>query len=121
MRYACTLALLLILSAATFAQTTYNNLPVIKSTKKTADYRVGADWTRGAWSFAPEASPDVLYVPSYSRSTSFAFYTDQDSIAFPVTGNTVKQFYVLTPEGKYALTEVRGFDYTPVAYDAAPK
>jgi hypothetical protein len=121
MRYACTLVLLLILSAATFAQTTYNNLPVLKATKKTADYRVGNDWNRGNWSFAPEAVPDVLYVPSHSRTMSFAFYTDQDSIAFPVTGNTVKQFYVLTPDSEYALTEVRGFDYKPVAYDAAPK
>jgi hypothetical protein len=115
------LLLLLGLSAASFAQTTYKNLPLIKAGTQMADYRVDQNWSRGQWRIAPEAVPDVLPVPAFSRTVSFAFYTDKDSIAFPVTGSTVKQFYVLTPDGKYALTEVRGFNYQPVAYDATPK
>jgi hypothetical protein len=121
MRRVFLLFLFLYSTAATLAQTTYKNLPVIRANSNTADYRVDNDWSRGQWGIAPEAVPDVLNVPAHSRTVSFAFYTDRDSIAFPVTGNTVKQFYVLTADGKYALTEVRGFNYQPVAYDAAPK
>lgn len=121
MKYASILVFLLSSAVAGLAQTIYNNLPVLRATKNTADYRVDGEWSRGHWGIAPEAVPDVLNVPAYSRTVSFAFYTDQDSIAFPVTGSTVKQFYVLTAEGKYALTEVRGFDYEPIAYDATPK
>lgn len=113
--------LLLTLTAAAFAQTTYKNLPLIKASTSLADYRVDGLWSRGQWSYAPEAAPDVLMVPAFSRTVTFAFYTDKDSIVFPVTGSTVKQFYVLTADGQYALTEVRGFNYDPVVYDAAPK
>ena len=115
------LLLLATLTATAFAQTTYKNLPVIKASTKFADYRVDAQWSRGQWSYAPEAVPDVLMVPTFSRQATFAFYTDKDSISFPLTGKTVKQFYVLTAEGQYALTEVRGFDYNPVYYDASAK
>lgn len=121
MRRFSTLLFFLCSAVASLAQTTYNNLPVLRATKNTADYRVDGEWSRGQWSFAPEAVPDVLSVPAHSRTVSFAFYTDKDSIAFSLTGNTVKQFYVLSAEGKYALTEVRGFNFEPVAYAAAPK
>jgi hypothetical protein len=113
--------LLLSFAAAPFAQTTYKNLPVLKASKGFADYRVDGQWSRGQWSYAPEAKPDVLMVPSFSRTVTFAFYTDKDSITFPLTGKTVKQFYVFTPDSQYALTEVRGFDYDPVSYDASAK
>lgn len=109
------------LTATAFAQNTYKNLPVIKATTNLADYRVDDQWSRGQWSYAPEAVPDVLMVPTFSRKVSFAFYTDKDSISFPLTGNMIKQFYVLTAENKYALTEVRGFDYDPVQYDSSAK
>jgi hypothetical protein len=121
MRRLSLLFLLLSSAVAGLTQTTYNNLPVIRTIKNTADYRVDQEWSRGQWGIAPEAVPDVLSVPARSRTVSFAFYTDQDSITFPVTGATVKRFYVLTAEGKYALTEVRGFNYEPVTYDATPK
>lgn len=113
--------LLLSCAAASFAQTTYKNLPVIKASTAVADYRIADLWSRGEWSYAPEAVPDILMVPTFSRTVPFVFYTDKDSIAFPMNSRTVKQFYVLTPEGKYALTEVRGFDYNRVAYDAKSK
>lgn len=109
---------LTILTAISFAQNTYKNLPVIRAGAANADYRVDDLWSRGQWSYAPEAVPDILMVPAFSRTVTFAFYTGKDSISFPLTGKTVKQFYVLTPDGKYALTEVRGFDYDKVSYDA---
>ncbi|HEY1113756.1 MAG TPA: transglutaminase-like domain-containing protein [Chitinophagaceae bacterium] len=109
------------LAASAFAQTTYKNLPLIKASTNLADYRVDGQWSRGQWSYAPEAVPDVLLVPTFSRTVSFAFYTDRDSISFPLSGKMTRQFYVLTADGKYALTEVRGFDYDPVHYDAAAK
>lgn len=104
-----------------FSQEKYNGLPVIKATKTIADYRFNNSWSRGNWSIAPEASPDVLEIPCFNKTVSFAFYTDKDSIAFPVNASAAKQFYVLTADGKYALTEVRGFNYTAAAYDATPK
>lgn len=117
----CFLLLTLAASLGSFGQATYKGLPLIKAEKMMADYRVDDHWSRGQWGIAPEAVPDVLSVPTFSRTVSFAFYTDKDSIAFPVSSKDVKQFYVLTADGRYALTEVRGFDYNAVAYDATAK
>lgn len=121
MKRLATFLFLLALAATAFAQQTYKNLPLIRAGAALCNYRVDGQWTRGQWSIAPEASPDVLTVPAYSRTVQFAFYTDKDSIAFPVTGKTVKQFYVLTADGKYALTEVRGFNFDKVSYDASTR
>jgi hypothetical protein len=108
--------LLLLIACFASAQKTYKGLPVIKSKSMQADYRINDKWTRGSWGIAPEVSPDKLEIPTFSRTVSFAFKTDSDSIAFPVSSATAKQFYVLTADGKYALTEVRGFDYKPVSF-----
>ena len=111
----------MLLGLASFSQDTYKGLPVIKATKAVADYRFNDNWRKGSWGIDPAASPDVLQIPCFNQTVSFAFYTDKDSIAFPLTGSASRQFYVLLEDGKYALTEVKGFNYQPVAYDAAPK
>lgn len=106
-----------LLAMTAMAQNTYKGLPVIKATVPKADYRVENTWSRGEWGIAPDISPDVLPVPCFSRTVQFAFYTDIDSIVFPMDGSKVQQFYVLTADNKYALTEIRGFDYKPVPFD----
>ncbi|HEY0067533.1 MAG TPA: transglutaminase-like domain-containing protein [Flavisolibacter sp.] len=108
-----------LLTMAAMAQNTYKGLPVIKATERKVDYRVENIWSRGDWGIAPEISPDVLAIPCFSRTVQFAFYTDIDSIAFPMNSAKVQQFYVLTADNKYALTEIRGFDYKPISFDMA--
>ncbi|RYZ27361.1 MAG: hypothetical protein EOO10_12945 [Chitinophagaceae bacterium] len=115
------LSAFLLIGLQLFSQEKHNGLPVIKASKTIADYRFNDSWSRGNWSIAPEASPDVLEIPCFNKTVSFAFYTDKDSIAFPINASAAKQFYVLTADGKYALTEVRGYNYTAAAYDATPK
>jgi len=112
---------LLLAGLCSHSQELHNGLPVIKAGKPIADYRFNDSWSRGNWSIAPEASPDVLEIPCFNKTVNFAFYTDKDSIAFPVNASAAKQFYVLTADGKYALTEIRGFNYTAAAYDATSK
>ncbi|RYY66530.1 MAG: transglutaminase domain-containing protein [Chitinophagaceae bacterium] len=102
------------------AQTTYKGLPVLEAAGKTADYRVDARWRKGTWGFAPEAVPDVLELPVFGRTVQFGFYTGKDSILFPLSAGTVRRFYVHTTDDKYALTEVRGFDFQPLSVAAAP-
>jgi transglutaminase-like putative cysteine protease len=109
------------LTTYSYSQQQYNGLPVLRANKYTADYRINDQWTRGNWRISPELSPDVLQVPTFSKKQAFAFYTDVDSIAFVVDGKTVQQFYVLTADGKYALTEIKGFDFEPVSYNKASK
>ena len=101
------------------AQSTYKGLPVIEAAGKTADYRVDSRWKKGSWGFAPEAEPDVLALPVFGRTVQFGFYTGKDSILFPLSAGTVRRFYVHTTDNQYALTEVRGFDFEPVSFDAA--
>jgi len=115
------LALFILPAAIGFSQETYNGLPVIKSKALQADYRVDAMWVKGAWRIAPEAVPDVLDIPTFSRTVQFGFYTDADSIVFPMDVKKVKQFYVLTADNKYALTEVRGFNYNPIQFESTAK
>ena len=105
----------------TNAQKAHKGLPVIRASKPMADYRYNDHWKKGSWSIDPSLNPDVLEIPCFNTKVSFAFYTDRDSIAFPLRGSEKKQFYVLLDSGRYALTEVRGFDFLPLSYDAAPK
>lgn len=111
--------LLLLMYTSLSAQSTYKGLPVIKAQKELADYRVNDSWSKGQWRINADYSPDVLAVPCFSKNVSFAFYTDVDSIAFTINSQKVQQFYVLGADGRYALTEVRGFDYDPIEFDAA--
>lgn len=99
-----------------FAQATYKGLPLIKAQAMTADYRMDNNWTRGEWRISPEAAPDVLSIPCFSRNVAFAFYTDVDSVSFLMNSGKVQQFYVQTPDNRYALTEVRGFNYDAVQF-----
>ena len=99
----------------------YNGLPVIKANSTKADYRVNEVWSKGSWIITPEATPDVLKIACFSTSVQFAFYTDLDSIAFPMDASKVQQFYVLTSDNKYALTEIRGFNYDVVNFESKTK
>src|SRR5215217_2436623 len=115
------LLFLLILPAIGFSQETYKGLPVIKSKSSQANYRIDNIWVKGNWRIAPEAVPDVLDIPTFSRTVQFGFYTDADSIVFPMDVSRVKQFYVLTADNQYALTEVRGFNYNPIQFESTAK
>ena len=108
-------------ATAVCSQTTYKGLPVIEATKNQADYRVNSQWVKGAWGINPDLAPDVLSIPTFSRTVNFGFYTDKDSIVFPLDASKAHQFYVRIADGRYALTEVRGFNYEAVKYDAASK
>ena len=121
MKYLFFFTATLLTTAGAFSQKTYKDLPVIEATGKMADYRYNDNWRKGTWTITPEASPDVLTIPCFQKTVAFAFYTDRDSIVFPLNGSTTKQFYVHTADDKYALTEIRGFDYKAVTYDASPK
>ncbi|GAB4093227.1 transglutaminase-like domain-containing protein [Flaviaesturariibacter terrae] len=101
------------------AQPTYRNLPLLEASGATADYRVDGNWTRGSWGFAPEAAPDVLSIPVFSRTVQFGFFTGKDSILFPLSAGKPYRFYVHTIDGKYALTDVRGYNYEPLSFDSA--
>jgi hypothetical protein len=115
------IALSLFLSNTLFSQATHKGLPLIKAQQLAADYRTNSTWVKGNWRISPEITPDVLSIPCYNKEVDFAFYTDVDSIRFTINGNKAQQFYVVTPDNQYALTEVRGFNYTPVQFDVTPK
>lgn len=104
-----------------FAQKTYNNLAVIESKSAQAKYRVNNDPESKAWNISPELSPDVLSVPCTLKKNILVFNTDIDSIKIDVDANRPQQFYVKTADGKYALTEVRGFTFTPAKFDDSKK
>lgn len=112
------IALFLFFCQSLFSQATHKGLPLLKAQQLTADYRTNSTWVKGNWRISPQITPDVLSIPCYNKEVDFAFYTDVDSIRFTINGNTVQQFYVQTPDHQYALTEVRGFNYTPVSFDA---
>src|SRR5215217_5204800 len=112
---------LFILSFAGFSQDSYKGLPVIRADSNRANYRIDNIWVKGNWRIAPEAVPDVLDIPVFSRTVQFGFYTDIGSIVFPMDVTKVKQFYVLTADNKYALTEVRGFNYNPIQFESTAK
>src|SRR5215212_10393099 len=110
-----------LISFSAFSQDSYKGLPVVKAGNSQANYRIDNIWVKGNWRIAPEAVPDVLDIPVFSRTVQFGFYTDIDSIVFPMDVTKVKQFYVLTADNKYALTEIRGFNYDAVQFDASSK
>ncbi|WP_207497156.1 transglutaminase-like domain-containing protein [Aridibaculum aurantiacum] len=108
---------LLFAQLASYAQTTYKGLPVIRANSMKADYRFNDWWSRGSWTISPNISPDPIDFFAGKNDIQFAFYTDIDSIAFPVNRETKKQFYVLTAKGDYALTEVRSLQLTGIGFD----
>jgi hypothetical protein len=102
---------LFILAMPVLGQQKYKGLPVIKANAPKADYKIGADWTKGTWSIMPELSPDVLQVPVHSKKVYVMFRTDLDSISFQVKPGKSYQFYVQLNEKEYALTELKGFGF----------
>jgi hypothetical protein len=102
---------LFVLAMPVLGQQKYKGLPVIKANAPKADYKIGADWTKGTWSIMPELSPDVLQVPVHSKKVYVMFRTDIDSISFQVKPGKSYQFYVQLNEKDYALTELKGFGF----------
>ncbi|MDB5249134.1 MAG: transglutaminase protein [Segetibacter sp.] len=107
---------------STSAQDLFDDvLPVIHSNNPKADYRIENDWTRNSWGINPDVSPDVLQVYCSNTPVSFGFYTDVDSIVFPLKPGESKQFYVLTKDGKFALTEIKAIPYSPISFNTTNK
>ncbi|MEL7159838.1 MAG: transglutaminase domain-containing protein [Bacteroidota bacterium] len=106
------------------AQDRYRGHPVISAEELETDYRLGDAWFRGWWSIAPELAHDTLSLTLYAPSEDFAFYTDRDSITFPLTDGTIKDFYVRLPDGQMAHTIVQATVFTleldPIAHATTP-
>jgi hypothetical protein len=117
------LLILVITSAfSSYGQDLFNDvIPVIHSGGYTATYRIDNDETRNSWTINAEISPAVLQVYCSAQPVSFVFYTDVDSIAFHLKANESKEFYVLPPNGKFALTEIQAVPYSPISFDSAEK
>lgn len=108
--------LALALPAVTFAQTTYQNLPVVKAENVKAYYQIGKDGTRSNWNISPELKPDVLTVACFNGAEKVYFTTDQDSVAYTVKPGESQQFYVLLKNQEYALTEFKGITYPEITF-----
>ncbi|MFD3003284.1 transglutaminase family protein [Pontibacter toksunensis] len=110
------LFLLLFLAMPAFAQKEYRGLPVIEATSNIADYKIGGELVKGTWHIMPEVSPDVLLVPVHGQQEKAVFYTNLDSIAVDVHPGEKHLFYVQL-DGKYALTELRGFGFEALKFE----
>jgi hypothetical protein len=115
------LSLLLAFPTLTWAQTTRQNLPVIKATSVKAVYRVGDDKAISNWNISPELKPDVLTVACFSGKEKVFFKTDKDSLSYTVKPGESKQFYVLLNDKDYALTEFKGVTFPEVKFEAKNK
>ncbi|WP_053002334.1 transglutaminase domain-containing protein [Kordia jejudonensis] len=89
-------------------ESTYNGSPVIKATSDWTAYKIDTDWYRGQWSIAPQVAHDTLQVVCHKNKESFEFITDMDTIAFDVSANTTKDFYVQLNDSTYAHTIIQG-------------
>jgi hypothetical protein len=109
--------LMLIFPSMTWAQTTYQNLPVIKASSAKAAYRIGNDKAISNWNISPELKPDVLTVACFSGKEKVFFKTDKDSVSYTVKPGESKQFYVLLNDKDHALTEIKGVTFPEVKFD----
>lgn len=119
-----TLTLILcFLSIITIGQATHHGIPIIKASYAKADYRIGNDWVKKSWNISPQFKVDSLVIPCHSNSEDFVFYTNQDSISFKLTSETVHQFYVLLNDTSYALTVVKAVrpNYKTLSFDTLLK
>jgi len=102
-----TLTLFLFVSIA-LSQKSYNGIPVMNSKSNKADYKIGNDWMRAAWTISPQIESDSLFIYCYTEVEEFAFYTDLDSIKFNLTSGQIRSFYVSLNDSTKALTVVKG-------------
>ena len=111
------------LSIISIGQSTHNGIPIIKASYAKADYRIGNDWVKNSWNISPHIESDSLVIPCHSMSEDFVFYTDQDSISFKLTSETVHQFYVLLNDTSYAHTIVKAVrpNYKALRFDTHSK
>jgi len=115
--------LLCFLSIITIGQSTHHGIPLIKASYAKADYRVGNEWVKNSWNISPQFKADSLILPCHSNSEDFVFYTDQDSISFKLSSESVHQFYVLLNDTSYALTVVKAVrpNYKALRFDTHSK
>lgn len=103
------------------AQTTYQNLPVIKASNAKASYRIGDDRSSLNWNISPELKPDLLPVACFSGAEKVFFKTDSDSLSYNIKPGESKQFYVLLNDKDYALTEFKGVTFPEVKFEGKSK
>lgn len=99
---------------------THNGLPVIKATKINVDFKVGNQWTIGAWGISPDIESDTLPIVCFKEKEFFKFRTNIDSIEFDIQAGKTKSFYVALNDSLYAHTIIKGvaFNYNTITYDA---
>jgi len=107
---------------SSYGQDLFNDvIPVIHSGGYKAQYRIGNDGSRNLWIINADLSPAVLKVYCAGPPVSFVFYTDVDSIAFYLKAGEIREFYVLPPDGKFALTEIQAVLFSPIFFNSAKK
>lgn len=99
--------MILILALTGCQKAVRTDLPVIKARTNQADYRIGTDWVRGNWRISPQIKTDSLIVPVFADHETFVFYTDQDSISFELSPDTLCMFNVLLNDREMAYTVVK--------------
>jgi hypothetical protein len=97
---------LLLCSGTSFGQTQkVEILPVIQASSTMVDIKDGDAFRKNAWTITPEAKPDVY--PTSSKGKKVTFYTDKDSISFPVKAGGVYNFIILLKGKDTALTQIK--------------
>ena len=114
---------IIFLLAATCSNNTHNGLPVVKASSEKADFRIGTDMIKGSWRISPEIESDSLKVLCHAPEEKFGFYTDRDSIVFPIKAGETRKFYVLLNDSSYALTVITGIkpNYKPLTFESTQK
>lgn len=110
---------IMVLALAGCQKAARTDLPMIKAKSNRADYRIGNDWVRGNWRISPQIKADSLIIPLFTESETVVFYTDQDSIAFDLRVNEVREFNVSLNDSAMALTVVKAVKpaYGAIAVD----
>lgn len=79
-------------------------LPIIKATSKKVDVRDGAKFKKSHWVISPETRPDIY--ETLSKNGNITFYTDKDSISFPIILDKKYDFVILLNNKDSAFTEI---------------
>jgi len=117
-KFICLLLMTLPITAS-WAQKTYNGVPVIEAQKTTAGYRIGSDWFIDKWVIVPQVKDDTLTIPCFSPVEDMTFYTDKDSIHIDLHPNKYYKFFILLNDTAYAATMIHGINplFTPLSFD----
>lgn len=82
-----------------------HKMPVIRATSQTVDIRDGKEFSKGQWTLAPEAKPDVYTTNKVGEWV--VFYTDLDSIRYRIHKDSVYDFVILLNGKDSAYTQIR--------------